>query len=115
MAESQVTPMDIEISNERAAELTAARAEIARLQAENARLPALSRSIIGRNVYQDLHNVHSTLNDFHLSSDEARRRVLLFLHRMSTKNGWGWAAPPQLPQGMTQADAFTGEGHRLGE
>ena len=35
---AQVTPMDIEISNERAAELTAARAEIARLQAENARL-----------------------------------------------------------------------------
>ena len=31
--ESQVTPMDIEISNERAAELTAARAEIARLRA----------------------------------------------------------------------------------
>ena len=30
--------MDIEISNERAAELTAARAEIARLQAENTRL-----------------------------------------------------------------------------
>ena len=35
---AQPTAMDIEISNQRAADLTAARAEIARLQAENARL-----------------------------------------------------------------------------
>ena len=113
--EWQPTLTDMEVSNQRAAELTAARAEIARLQAENARLPALSRNIIGRNVYQDLRDVYSTLNDFDLSSDEARRRVLLFLHGMSTQYGWGWAAPPQLPQGMTQADAFTGQGHRLDE
>ena len=105
-APQQPTPTDIEISNQRAAELTAARAEIARLQAENARLPALSRNIIGRNVYQDLHNVYSTLNDFDLSSDEALRRVLLFLRGMSTQSGWDWAAPPQPPQGMAQADAF---------
>ena len=102
----QPTLTDIEVSNQRAAELTAARAEIARLQAENARLPALSRSIIGRNVYQDLQNVYPTLNDFDLSSDEARRRVLLFLHGMSTQHGWGWAAPPQPLQGMTQAEAL---------
>ena len=91
--DAETTATDNEISNQRAAELTAARAEIARLQAENARLPALSRNIIGRNVYQDLRDVYSTLNDFDLSSDEARRRVLLFLHGMSTQNGWGWAAP----------------------
>ena len=110
MAHSQVTPMDIELSNERAAELTAARAEIARLQAENARLPALSRNIIGRNVYQDLRDVYSTLNDFDLSSDEARRRVLLYLHGVSTQYRWGWAAPPQPP-----VTPFTGQGNRLGE
>ena len=47
MAESQVTPTEIEISNQRAAELTAARVRIARLrrrlslyQAENARMRA---------------------------------------------------------------------------
>ena len=86
----QPPPTDIEISNQRAAEL--------------------SRNIIGRNVYQDLHNVYSTLNDFDLSSDEARRRVLLFLHGMSMQNGWGWAAPPQPP-----VTPFTGQGNRLGE
>ena len=106
----QPPPTDIEISNQRAAELTAARAEIARLQAENARLPALSRNIIGRNVYQDLRDVYSTLNDFDLSADEARRRVLLYLHGMSTQYGWGWAAPPQPLQGMTQAEAFAAPG-----
>ncbi len=37
----QPTLTDIEISNERARELTAARAEIARLQAENARMRAV--------------------------------------------------------------------------
>ena len=41
-----------------------------------------------------LQNVYLTLNDFDLSSDEARRRVLLFLHDASTHFGWGWAAPP---------------------
>ena len=48
MAEAQVTPTDIEISNQRAAELTAARRAVARLRrrlsqykAENERLRAL--------------------------------------------------------------------------
>ena len=55
-------------------------------------------------MYQDLRDVYSTLNDFDLSADEARRRVLLYLHGMSTQYGWGWAAPPQPLQGMTQAE-----------
>ena len=91
MAESQVTPTDIEISNERAAELTATRAVTAEF-------------------INALRNVYSTLNDFDFTSDEARRRVLLYLHGMSTQYGWGWAAPPQPP-----VTPFTGQGHRLGE
>ena len=39
----QPTPTEIEVSNQRAAELTAARAELARLQAENARLVTRNR------------------------------------------------------------------------
>ena len=60
--------------------------------------------------YATLRAVYSTLNDFDLSSDEARRRLLLYLHRLSTSQGWGWAAPPQQP-----VTPFTGQGNRLGE
>ena len=56
--------------------------------------------------------MYSTLNDFDLSADEARRRVLLYLHGMSTQYGWGWAAPPQPP---VTPQPFTGQGNRFDE
>ena len=74
----QPTLTDIEVSNERARELALA----------NEVMQALSTT---------LRAVYSVLNDFDLSSDEARRRLLLYLHRLSTSQGWGWAAPPQQP------------------
>ena len=113
----QPTPTDIEISNQRAAELTAAREQIARLTTSFSVLRThITRLEAGNAELTDaLQHLYSTLNDFDLSSDETRRRVLLFLHGVSTQHGWGWAAPPQPSQGMTQADAFTGEGHRLDE
>ena len=93
----QPTLTDIEVSNERARELALA----------NEVMQALSTT---------LRAVYSVLNDFDLSSDEARRRLLLYLHRLSTSQGWGWAAPPQLPETQPQQPhAFTGQGHRLGE
>ena len=45
---AQPTAMDIEISNQRASELTEARAEIARLQAENTRLRAQALNHVWR-------------------------------------------------------------------
>ena len=87
----QPTLTDIEVSNERARELALA----------NEVMQALSAT---------LRAVYSVLNDFDLSSDEARRRLLLYLHRLSTSQGWGWAAPPQQP-----VTPFTGQGNRLGE
>ena len=117
----QPTRTEIEVSHERSAELTAARAESARLQAENARLLALSRNNI-KEIEPDLWHVYSTLNDFNLSAGEARRRVLLYLHGMSTQYGWGWVAPPQPLQAETSPPGssmspqpFTGQGNRLGE
>ena len=56
-------------------------------------LTHITRLEAGNAEFKDaLRDVYSTLNDFDLSSDEARRRVLLLLHGMSTQNGWGWAA-----------------------
>ena len=62
----------------------------------------------GATFINALRGAYSTLNDFDLSSDEARGRVLFFLHGMSTQNGWGWAAPPQPP--VTPATKGKGKG-----
>ena len=64
----QPTLTDIEVSNERARELALA----------NEVMQALSTT---------LRAVYSVLNDFDLSSDEARRRLLLYLHRLSRARG----------------------------
>ena len=126
----QPAPTDIEISNQRAAELTAAREQIARLTASISVLRThITRLEAGNAELTDaLRDAYLTWNDFDLSSDEVRRRVLLFLHGMSTQYGWGWAAPPQqptTPPTRTRQPApvtpppvprpFTGQGRRLDE
>ena len=66
----QPTLTDIEVSNQRAAEL--------------ARAQAVNEPFINT-----LRSVYSVLNDFDLSSDEARRWVLRVLHATSMDLGWG--------------------------
>ena len=94
----QPTPTDIEVSNERAAELTAARAEIAQLREENARLAAGRARI-----------------------DMCERCGLHPTCGMSVSYNGSWP-PTHLCRPCYDAEtqpqqphAFTGQGHRLGE
>ena len=104
MAESQVTPMDIEISNERAAELTAAREQVARLTASISELrnhitwleAGIAAAVRGNMFYHDEYGASIPL--------EALETHIPALVNLLV------SAPPQP---MTRP--FSGEGRRLDE
>ena len=106
---AQPTAMDIEISNQRAAELTAARAETARLQAENARLRALAEQALNDEWRANASALMASLLQPEGEDDE--------ITRLRERNGEviGARGLAILSEAARYADAFTGEGHRLGD
>ena len=115
MAESPVTPTDIEISNQRAAALTAARARIARLrrrlslyQAENARMRAHAEMALNEGRTADAHALLAAL----LTEGEDDEITRLRERIGEVIGARGLAI---LSEAARYADAFTGEGHRLGD
>ena len=104
----QPTPTDIEISNQRAAELTAARAEIARLQAENARLRAYAEQALNHGWRADASALMAAL----LTEGEDDEITRLRERIGEVIGARGLAI---LSEAARYADAFTGQGNRLGE
>ena len=109
MAQSQVTPMDIEISNERAAELTAARTEITRLSAGIA--------TVRDELWDGLDDTSAAIDD--PARDSSALRVAH--NRMVDAHNGLARLQPATAQQLRRADLcdslvpFTGQGNRLGE
>ena len=109
MAESQVTPMDIEISNERAAELTAAREQVARLTASISELrnhitwleAGIAAAVRGHMFYHDEYGASIPLEALRTQLEQVEAHLY---PRTRAVNA---------PQPVTRP--FTGQGHRLDE
>ena len=122
MAESQVTPMDIEISNERAAELTAAREQIARLTA--------SISVLRTHITRLEAGITATRDELSHGLREARAEFdrvgpefgidayyVVVNHMEDVQIGLARLQPATKGKGKGRGSPqpFTGQGHRLGE
>ena len=123
---AQPTAMDIEISNQRASELTEARAEIARLQAENARLREWAEQALN---YEQRGNAAALMAALLTEGEEddeitrLRERIgeVIGARGLALLSEAARYADMEARQAMAQAtqstdpEPFTGQGNRLGE
>ena len=136
MAESQVTPTHIEMSNQRAAELTAARVRIARLrrrlslyQAENARMRAHAEMALNEVRTADAHALVAALltegEDDEITRLRERIGEVIGARGLEALSAAALGVDPaeievsneraaQATQ-STDPEPFTGQGNRLGE
>ena len=122
--DAETTATDNEISNQRAAELTAARAETARLQAENARLRALAEQALNDEWRANASALMAALLQPEGEDDEItrlRERIgeVIGARGLAILSEAAWYADMEARQAMAQAtqstEPFTGQGNRLGE
>ena len=123
--DAETTATDNEISNQRAAELTAARAEIARLQAENARLRAHAEQALNHGQAADAHALMAALLTEGEDDDITRLRErigeVIGARGLAILSEAARYADMEARQAMAQAtqstdpEPFTGQGNRLGE